>query len=61
MQDFLWCELTPVLTFQVVLVTVIMIIALIPMFKKEIGLKTGMMLLSMYMVSIAILFFLPHE
>lgn len=54
-------ELTPVLTFQVVLVTVITIIALISMFKKEIGLKTGMMLLSMYMVSIAIQFFLPHE
>lgn len=54
-------ELTPVLMFQVVLVTVITIIALIPMFKKEIGLKTGMMLLSMYMVSIAIQFFLPHE
>jgi cation:H+ antiporter len=54
-------ELTPVLAFQVVLVTVVTIIALIPMFKKEIGLKTGMMLLSMYIVSIVIQFFLPHE
>lgn len=54
-------EITPVLTFQVVLVTIVTIIALIPMFKKEIGLKTGMMLLSMYVISIVIQFSLPHE
>lgn len=54
-------EITPVLTFQVVLVTIVTIIALIPMFKKEIGLKTGMMLLSMYVISIVIQFLLPHE
>jgi cation:H+ antiporter len=54
-------ELTPILAFQVVLVTVVTIIALIPMFKKEIGLNTGMMLLSMYIVSMVIQFFLPHE
>ncbi|MGH9965974.1 MAG: sodium:calcium antiporter [Nitrososphaeraceae archaeon] len=65
-------EITPVLAFQVVLVTIVTIIALIPMFKKEIGLKTGMMLLSMYVISIVILlsmyvisiviqFSLPHE
>ncbi|HEX7817967.1 MAG TPA: hypothetical protein VF419_01185, partial [Nitrososphaeraceae archaeon] len=54
-------ELTPVLAFQVVLVTVVTIIALIPMFKKEIGLKTGMMLMSMYIISIVIQFFVPHE
>ncbi len=54
-------ELTPILAFQVVLVTVVTIIALIPMFKKEIGLNTGMMLLSMYIVSMVIQFILPHE
>ena len=54
-------EITPVLAFQVVLVTIITIIALIPMFKKEIGLKTGMMLLSMYVISIVIQFSLAHE
>ena len=54
-------ELTPILAFQVVLVTVVTIIALIPMFKKEIGLNTGMMLLSMYVVSMVIQFILPHE
>jgi len=54
-------EITPVLAFQVVLVTVVTIIALIPMFKKEIGLKTGMMLSSMYVISIIIQFSLAHE
>ena len=54
-------ELTPILAFQVVLVTVVTIIALIPMFKKEIGLNTGMMLLSMYIVSMVIQFILPRE
>ena len=54
-------EITPVLAFQVVLVTIVTIIALIPMFKKEIGLKTGMMLLSMYVISIVIQFSLAHE
>jgi cation:H+ antiporter len=54
-------ELTPVLTFQVVLVTSVTIIALIPMFKKEIGIKTGIMLLSMYIMSVVIQFSLPHE
>ncbi|HZD34861.1 MAG TPA: hypothetical protein VE130_06620 [Nitrososphaeraceae archaeon] len=54
-------ELTPVLTFQVVLVTSVTIIALIPMFKKEIGIKTGIMLLSMYIISVVIQFSLPHE
>ena len=54
-------EITPGPAFQVVLVTIITIIALIPMFKKEIGLKTGMMLLSMYVISIVIQFSLAHE
>jgi cation:H+ antiporter len=54
-------EITPVLTYQIVLVTIVTIIALLPMFRQEIGIKTGMMLLSMYVVSIIIQFFLPHE
>jgi cation:H+ antiporter len=54
-------ELTPALAFQVVLVTVVTIIALVPMFKKEIGLRTGMLLLSLYIVSVVIQFLLPHE
>jgi cation:H+ antiporter len=55
-------ELTPILTFQVILVTVVTIIALIPMFiKKEIGLKVGTLLLGMYIISLFIQFLLPHD
>jgi cation:H+ antiporter len=56
-------ELTPILSYQVILVTVITIIALIPLFiKKEIGLKVGALLLGMYIISLFIqFFFLPHD
>jgi cation:H+ antiporter len=55
-------ELTPILSFQVILVTVVTIIALIPMFiKKEIGLKVGTLLLGMYIISLFIQFLLPHD
>jgi cation:H+ antiporter len=49
------------LKYQMILVTVITIIALIPMFKKEIGLKVGIMLAAMYIVSLIIQFLLPHD
>jgi cation:H+ antiporter len=44
-----------------ILVTVITIIALIPMFKREIGLKVGAMLAALYIVSLGIQFIIPHE
>lgn len=49
------------LKYQMILVTVITIIALIPMFKKEIGLKVGIMLAAMYIVSLIIQFLLLHD
>ena len=54
-------ELTTVLLYQVILVTVVTIIALVPLFKKEIGLKVGIMLASMYLISLFIQFLLPQE
>jgi cation:H+ antiporter len=54
-------ELTTVLLYQVILVTVVTIIALIPLFKKEIGLKVGILLASMYIISLFIQFLLPQE
>jgi cation:H+ antiporter len=54
-------ELTSVLFYQVVLVTVVTIIALLPLFKKEIGLKVGILLASMYLISLFIQFLLPQE
>ena len=55
-------ELTTVLFYQVVLVTTVTIIALVPLFKKEIGLKVGILLASMYLISLFIQFLLlPQE
>jgi len=49
------------LSYQMILVTTVTIIALIPMFKREIGLKVGVMLAVLYIVSLGIQFVLPHE
>ena len=54
-------ELTPVLSYQVILVTSVTIIALLPLFRKEIGLKVGILLASMYIVSLFIQFLLPQD
>jgi cation:H+ antiporter len=54
-------ELTTVLLYQVILVTVVTIIALLPLFKKEIGLRVGILLASMYLISLFIQFLLPQE
>lgn len=47
------------LEYQMILVTTVTIIAIIPMFKKEIGLKVGIMLAIMYVISLVIQFLLP--
>jgi cation:H+ antiporter len=49
------------LSYQMVLVTVVTIIALTSMFKKEIGLKVGIMLAALYIISLCIQFIIPHE
>jgi len=52
----------PILEYQMILVTTVTIIALVPMFrKKEIGLKVGMMLAALYVISLIIQFFMPHD
>ena len=54
-------DLTTVLSYQVILVTSVTIIALLPLFRKEIGLKVGILLASMYLVSLFIQFLLPQD
>jgi cation:H+ antiporter len=49
------------LQYQVILVTGVTIIALVPMFRKAIGIKTGMMLAAMYVISMIIQFLLPQD
>jgi len=50
---------TSLLENQMILVTVITIVALIPMFKNKLGLKSGVMLLAFYAVGIGMQFILP--
>ena len=52
-------EITEILYYQIILVTIITIIAVLPMFRKKIGLRFGLILLFMYIVSIFIQFLLP--
>lgn len=51
----------PILNYQIILVTVVTIGALTMMFKKEIGLKVGMILLALYIISLFIQFLLPQD
>ena len=55
-------EVNPILQYQMILVTTVTILALIPMFrKKEIGLRVGIMLAALYIISIFIQFLLPQD
>ncbi len=51
----------PILQYQMLLVTTVTILALIPMFRKAIGLKVGIMLAALYIISIFIQFLLPQD
>lgn len=51
---------TPLLEEQMILVTVITIVALIPMFRNKLDLRSGIMLLILYAVGIGIQFLLPY-
>jgi cation:H+ antiporter len=51
---------TNILWYQMVLVTVVTIIALIPMLRNKLDLRIGILLLSLYIIGITIQFFLPQ-
>lgn len=50
---------TPLLEYQMILVTVITLVAIIPILKNKLGLKTGVMLLILYIVGIGLQSILP--
>lgn len=52
-------EITEILYYQIILVTIITIIAVLPMFRKKIGLRFGLILLFMYIASMFIQFLFP--
>lgn len=54
-------EVNPILGYQMILVTVVTLGALAMMFKKEIGIKVGIVLAIMYIVSLFIQFLLPQD
>lgn len=54
-------EITEILFYQIILATLVTIIAVIPMFRRKIGLQFGFMLLFLYTVSILIQFILPQN
>ena len=49
------------LWFQMMLATSITVVALIPLFKKYIGIRVGIFLVGLYILSIVIQFFAPVE
>lgn len=51
---------TNILWYQMVLVTVVTIVALIPMLRNKLDLRSGILLLSLYIIGITIQFFLPQ-
>ncbi len=53
--------LDTILTYQIILVTTVTMIALVPMFRKAIGLKVGIMLAALYVISMIIQFLIPHD
>lgn len=50
---------THLLEYQMILVTIITLIALIPMFRNNLNLKSGIMLLILYVIGIGLQFYLP--
>jgi cation:H+ antiporter len=54
-------EMTEILYYQIILVTIVTIIAVLPMFRKKIGLRFGLVLLSMYIICIFIQFLFPQN
>jgi cation:H+ antiporter len=54
-------EMTEILYYQIILVTIVTILAVLPMFRKKIGLRFGFVLLSMYIICIFIQFLFPQN
>jgi len=53
-------QVTPILWYQMILVTVITIVAMIPMLRNKLDLRSGILLLALYAIGIGIQFFMPQ-
>lgn len=54
-------EATSILWYQMILVTAVTIIAMIPMLRNKLDLRSGILLLALYAIGIAVQFFMPHQ
>ena len=54
-------EMTEILYYQIILVTIVTIVAVLTMFRKKIGLRFGFVLLFMYIICIFIQFLFPQN
>ena len=52
-------QATPILWYQMILVTAVTIIAMIPMLRNKLDLRSAILLLALYAIGIAMQFFLP--
>ena len=52
---------TPLLIYQVILVTMVTLVSVLFLFKKKIGIRSGIVLTMIYIISIAIQFSFPRE
>ncbi len=52
---------TALLWFQMILATIITAVALVPLFRRHIGLNTGILLIALYIFSILVQFFMPVQ
>ena len=53
-------QVTPILWYQMILVTVITIIAMIPMLRNKLDLRSGILLLALYIIGITLQFYMPQ-
>jgi len=53
-------QVTPILWYQMIMVTVITIVAMVPMLRNKLDLKSGVLLLALYAIGIALQFFMPR-
>lgn len=53
-------QATPILWYQMILVTAITIIAMVPMLRNKLNLRSGILLLALYIIGITVQFFMPQ-
>ncbi|MGH9877018.1 MAG: sodium:calcium antiporter [Nitrososphaerales archaeon] len=53
-------QATPILWYQMILVTIITIIAMVPMLRNKLDLRSGILLLALYIIGISLQFYLPQ-